>query len=71
LRSRRPFQFHNTELNEQIRIGATYAFVVLAAIQEMAGNQDYWNLKPCLIVDDVGIVNVTRRMDELLKAEKL
>jgi phenylpropionate dioxygenase-like ring-hydroxylating dioxygenase large terminal subunit len=70
----RPFQLHNTELNEQIRIGATYAFVeqdepMLAAIQEMAGNQDFWKLKPCLIVDDVGIVRVRRRMDELLTAE--
>jgi vanillate O-demethylase monooxygenase subunit len=64
----------NAALDEQMKIGATYAFVeqderMLSAIQETVGSQDFWELKPCLIADDIGAVRVRRQMDLLLKAE--
>jgi phenylpropionate dioxygenase-like ring-hydroxylating dioxygenase large terminal subunit len=70
----RDFQMDNAALDEQMKIGATYAFVeqderMLSAIQEAVGSQDFWGLKPCLIADDIGAVRVRRQMDQLLKAE--
>jgi hypothetical protein len=70
----RDFQLDNAEFDEQIKIGATYAFVeqderMLSAIQETVRGQDFWELKPCLLADDVGAVRVRRQMDQLLKAE--
>jgi len=70
----RDFQMDNAALDEQMKIGATYAFVeqderMLSAIQETVGSQNFWDLKPCLIADDIGAVRVRRQMDQLLKAE--
>jgi len=70
----RDFLLDNAELDKNMKIGAEYAFVeqderMLSAIQDAIGNQDFWGLKPCLLLDDIGAVRVRRRMDELLKAE--
>jgi vanillate O-demethylase monooxygenase subunit len=72
----RDFLLDNAELDKNMKMGAEYAFVeqderMLSAIQEAIGNQDFWGLKPCLLLDDVGAVRVRRRMDELLKAESV
>src|ERR1700733_6387538 len=70
----RDFLLDNTELDKNMKMGAEYAFVeqderMLSAIQDAIGNQDFWGLKPCLLLDDIGAVRVRRRMDDLLKAE--
>ncbi|MFM0662926.1 Rieske 2Fe-2S domain-containing protein [Paraburkholderia sediminicola] len=70
----RPFQLNNPVLDEQMKIGATYAFSkedepMLAAIQLESGDRDFWGMKPALIGEDLGLTRVRRRMDELLKVE--
>jgi phenylpropionate dioxygenase-like ring-hydroxylating dioxygenase large terminal subunit len=70
----RTFQLDNSELDEQMRIGAAYAFSqedepMLAAIQAESGSQDFWGMKPSLIAEDIGLTKVRRRMDELMRAE--
>jgi vanillate O-demethylase monooxygenase subunit len=71
----RDFLLDDTQLSKNMKIGAEYAFVeqderMLSAIQETVGNRDFWELKPCLLPDDVGAVRIRRHMDELLKAER-
>jgi vanillate O-demethylase monooxygenase subunit len=70
----RSFQLSNRELDEQMKIGATYAFTqqdepMLAAIQEESQDRDFWEMKPALIADDTGVVLARRKLDELLKAQ--
>ncbi len=70
----RDFARDDEELSRNMKMGAEYTFtqqdaVILAAIQDSAGNEDFWEMKPCLLPDDVAAVKVRRRMDELLKAE--
>lgn len=71
----RDFARDNAGLSEGMRLGAEYTFTqqdskILSAIQETAGNEDFWAMKPCLLPDDVAAVRVRRQMDELLKAER-
>jgi phenylpropionate dioxygenase-like ring-hydroxylating dioxygenase large terminal subunit len=70
----RSFHLDNPMLDEQMKIGANYAFQhqdepMLAAIQEEIGNQDFWKMRPALIREDVSLSKVRRRMDELMAAE--
>jgi phenylpropionate dioxygenase-like ring-hydroxylating dioxygenase large terminal subunit len=70
----RSFQLNNPPLDEQMKIGANYAFSnqdepMLEAIQNESGTQDFWKMKPALIIEDVSLTRVRRRMDELIEAE--
>jgi vanillate O-demethylase monooxygenase subunit len=71
----RSFQLDNAQLDEKMRMGAERTFIdqderLLSAVQETVGDQDFWEMRPRLVLtSDVTAGRIRRRMDELLKGE--
>lgn len=71
----RGFDLDNEVLDEQIRQGTEYAFihedeVMLHAVQEGLGDQEFWALKPALLQADAGAVELRRVLDRMIAAEQ-
>jgi phenylpropionate dioxygenase-like ring-hydroxylating dioxygenase large terminal subunit len=71
----RDFDIDHPEIDEQIRVATEYAFihedeVMLHAVQEAMGTQDFWEMRPALIPADVGSVEARRALERMIAAEQ-
>jgi vanillate O-demethylase monooxygenase subunit len=71
----RTFALDDTDLDRSVLAGTEHLFVdedavMLNAVQEAMGDQDFWALKPALLQADIGPVAARRALDKLIADEQ-